>query len=102
MNFRVIFFVTSVTSGLEFQKELRRGILSRSFCAGVNTLEVLIFHWITELLVMLVHVTLVVVIPVFAFKLIPMDGVWPWPILLFGITGVGGLTLSMESIIIKS
>lgn len=93
-QFRIIFLMTSTTSGLSFHSELRRGILTRSFCAGINTVEVLIFHWIIELILMLVHVALVLVIPIFAFNIMPMNGFWPWPILLFAITGVSGLTLS--------
>lgn len=89
--------MTSTTSGLSFHSELRRGILTRSFCAGINTVEVLIFHWIIELILMLVHVALVLVIPIFAFNIMPMNGFWPWPILLFAITGVSGLTLSEKN-----
>lgn len=89
--------MTSATSGLSFQRELSRGIVIRSLCAGVSTVEVLVFHWIIELIWMLVHVALVLTIPIFAFNIVPMNGFWPWPILLFGIAGVSGLTLSEHS-----
>ncbi|CAL8110997.1 unnamed protein product [Orchesella dallaii] len=96
----IIFLVTSMTSGLQFQREIRNGVLTRAFSAGVNTIEVLIFHILMELLIILGHVALVLVIPIYAFEILPMNGFWPWSILLFGITGVGGLTLSFLSAMI--
>ncbi|ODM96327.1 ABC transporter G family member 23 [Orchesella cincta] len=96
----IIFLMTSMTSGLQFQRELRKGALTRAFSAGVNTFEVLVFHIFIELIIIVVHVALVLVIPIYAFEIYSMNGFWPWPILLFGITGIGGLTLSFLSAMI--
>jgi hypothetical protein len=61
--------------------------------ACVNSAEVIFVHILYQLPVLLAQTATLILIPMFVFE-IPFNGFWGWTVILTGLGGFSGLSLS--------
>jgi len=90
-----LFFMGALTCGLAYIIEKKDGMLNRTIVAGVNTLEIMISHLITQFGVGLVQTILAFIIMFVVFD-IPREGS---PVLAFVLTilcSIAGMSLGKK------
>jgi hypothetical protein len=64
----IMFSISIGTTGLMFVLEKKDGLLDRSWVAGMTTVEIMIAHILTKLLVMFVQIFVLLIMASYAFK----------------------------------
>lgn len=90
----ITFFMATGLTTLSFVIEKKEGLLDRSLTAGVSAFEILLAHVFTQLFVLIVQVTLVMVFALAVFE-VPYKGPLIWVILLVLGQGFCGMTLGV-------
>uniref|UniRef100_K1RT46 ABC transporter G family member 20 n=1 Tax=Magallana gigas TaxID=29159 RepID=K1RT46_MAGGI len=90
----ITFFMATGLTTLSFVIEKKEGLLDRSLTAGVSAFEILLAHVFTQLFVLIVQVTLVMVFALAVFE-VPYKGPLIWVILLVLGQGFCGMTLGI-------
>lgn len=86
----ISYIMATGLTALAFILERRDGLFERSLVAGVDTLQILIAHALTQILVMFVQIMLVLVFTFMVFD-IPSRGPFIWVILLLLLQGCTGM-----------
>ncbi|XP_078325748.1 ABC transporter G family member 20-like isoform X1 [Crassostrea virginica] len=90
----ITFFMATGLTTLSFVIEKKEGLLDRSLTAGMSAFEILLAHVFTQLFVLIVQVTLVMVFALAVFE-VPYLGPLIWVILLVLGQGFCGMTLGV-------
>ncbi|XP_064595500.1 ABC transporter G family member 23-like [Liolophura sinensis] len=88
------FFLATGLTALSFIMEKKEGLLDRSLVAGVSSVEIMLSHVCTQLMVMVVQVGLLLVFALIVFK-VPYNGPLIWVILLVLLQGFCGMALGL-------
>lgn len=86
----ISYIMATGLTALAFILERRDGLFERSLVAGVDTLQILIAHGLTQIIVMIVQILLVLVFTFLVFD-IPSRGPFIWVILLLLLQGCTGM-----------
>lgn len=86
----ISYIMATGLTALAFILERRDGLFERSLVAGVDTLQILIAHAMTQIIVMVVQIMLVLVFTFLVFD-IPSRGPFEWVILLLILQGCTGM-----------
>ncbi|KAI1295551.1 ABC transporter G family member 20 [Halotydeus destructor] len=90
----ISYIMATGLTALAFILERRDGLFERSLVAGVDTLQVLIAHALTQVIVMVVQILLVLVFTFLVFD-IPSRGPFIWVILLLLLQGMTGMAFGL-------
>ena len=91
----ISYIMATGLTALAFILERRDGLFERSLVAGVDTLQVLIAHALTQIIVMIVQILLVLVFTFLVFD-IPSRGPFEWVILLLLLQGCTGMAFGKD------
>lgn len=92
----ISYIMATGLTALAFILERRDGLFERSLVAGVDTLQILIAHGLTQIIVMIVQILLVLVFTFLVFD-IPSRGPFIWVILLLLLQGCTGMAFGKRS-----
>jgi len=90
----IAYFMAMTLTSITFVIEKKEGLYARSWVAGVNNMEILLSHLVTQLSVMLVQIALVMVFMFTVFH-IPCLGNILWVILLAILQGLCGMAFGL-------
>lgn len=90
----IAFLAAVALTALSFVLERKEGLLERSLIAGVTSHEFMISHVLTQLLVLFVQVTFLLVFTFAVFK-IPSRGSFIWVIALTFLQGACGMAYGL-------
>ena len=90
----IAFLAAVALTALAFVMERKEGLLERSLVAGVSSYEFLFSHVLTQLLVLLVQITLLLMFTFWVFR-IPFAGPFIWVILLTLLQGACGMAYGL-------
>lgn len=90
----ITFLAAVALTTLSFVLERKEGLLERSLVAGVSSFEFLMSHVLTQLLVLIVQVTLLLVFTFLVFQ-IPSRGPFIWVVLLTLLQGSCGMAFGL-------
>jgi len=90
----ISYIMATGLTALAFILERRDGLFERSLVAGVDTLQILIAHGLTQIIVMIVQILLVLVFTFLVFD-IPSRGPFIWVILLLLLQGMTGMAFGL-------
>lgn len=82
----ITYIMATGLTALAFILERRDGLFERSLVAGVDTLQVLVAHALTQIIVMVVQIVFVLVFTFLVFE-IPSRGPFIWVVLLLLLQG---------------
>lgn len=86
----ISYIMATGLTALAFILERRDGLFERSLVAGVDTLQVLVAHALTQIIVMVVQIVFVLVFTFLVFE-IPSRGPFIWVVLLLLLQGCTGM-----------
>ena len=86
----ITYIMATGLTALAFILERRDGLFERSLVAGVDTLQVLVAHALTQIIVMVVQIFFVLVFTFLVFE-IPSRGPFIWVVLLLLLQGCTGM-----------
>ena len=92
----ITYIMATGLTALAFILERRDGLFERSLVAGVDTLQVLVAHALTQIIVMVVQIFFVLVFTFLVFE-IPSRGPFIWVVLLLLLQGCTGMAFGMWS-----
>lgn len=90
----ITYFMAVGLTALSFIIERKEGLLDRSWVSGVQSSEVMLAHLATQMLVMLVQISLILVFMFPVFQL-PCKGSMLWVVLLSVLQGFCGMTFGL-------
>ena len=90
----ISFLAAVALTALAFVMERKEGLLERSLVAGVTSLEFLLSHVLTQLLVLAVQICLLLIFTFCVFH-ISSEGPFIWVILLTALQGVCGMSYGL-------
>ncbi|KAK8406150.1 hypothetical protein O3P69_007102 [Scylla paramamosain] len=90
----ITYFMAVGLTALSFIIERKEGLLDRSWVSGVQSSEVMLAHLATQMLVMLVQISLILVFMFPVFQL-PCKGSMVWVVLLSVLQGFCGMTFGL-------
>lgn len=90
----ITYFMAVGLTALSFIIERKEGLLDRSWVSGVQSSEVMLAFLATQMLVMLVQITLILVFMFPVFQL-PCEGSMVWVVLLSVLQGFCGMTFGL-------
>ncbi|XP_025018058.1 ABC transporter G family member 20 [Tetranychus urticae] len=90
----ISYIMATGLTALAFILERRDGLFERSLVAGVDTLQILIAHALTQIIVMVVQIMLVLVFTFLVFD-IPSRGPFGWVIVLLLLQGCTGMAFGL-------
>lgn len=90
----ITFFMATGLTTLSFVLERKEGLLERGFVAGLTAFEIMLAHVMTQMLVLAVQVTLMLVFAIALFK-VPYRGPLVWVVILVLFQGLCGMNLGI-------
>ncbi|KAK3590643.1 hypothetical protein CHS0354_013676 [Potamilus streckersoni] len=90
----ITFFLATGLTTLSFVLEKKEGLLDRSLAAGMTSVEIMLAHVMTQLVVMAVQVAILLVCALLIFH-VPYEGPLIWVIVLVLLQGFCGMALGM-------
>jgi len=90
----ITYIMATGLTALAFILERRDGLFERSLVAGVDTLQVLVAHALTQIIVMVVQIVFVLIFTFLVFE-IPSRGPFIWVILLLLLQGCTGMAFGL-------
>lgn len=90
----ISYIMATGLTALAFILERRDGLFERSLVAGVDTLQILIAHALTQIIVMVVQILLILVFTFLVFD-IPSRGPFGWVVVLLLLQGCTGMAFGL-------
>ncbi|RWS22511.1 abc transporter-like protein, partial [Leptotrombidium deliense] len=97
----ISYIMATGLTALAFILERRDGLFERSLVAGVDTLQILIAHALTQVIVMVVQIAFVLVFTFAVFD-IPSRGPFIWVILLLLLQGCTGMAFGKLGLVVSA
>lgn len=90
----ITFFMATGLTTLAFVLERKEGLLERGFVAGLTAFEIMLAHVMTQMVVLTVQVTLMLIFAIVVFK-VPYRGPLVWVFILVLFQGLCGMNLGI-------